>query len=103
MRKHILSSVLIIALLTIIGPSFGTTQAAPLAAYPAPGDLDTTFAGFGTAGIVNETALERAKGMAVQPDGKIVVVGYAATSFDRLLRNAATDRFERALREVAEG
>ena len=30
-------------------------------------------------------------------------VGYAATSFDRLLRNAATDRFERALREVAEG
>jgi thiamine kinase-like enzyme len=30
-------------------------------------------------------------------------VGYAATSFDRLLRNAATDRFERALAEVAEG
>jgi uncharacterized delta-60 repeat protein len=79
MRKHILRSALIIALLTIIGPSFGTAQAAPLAAYPAPGDLDTTFAGFGTAGIVNETALERAKGMAVQPDGKIVVVGYAAT------------------------
>jgi thiamine kinase-like enzyme len=30
-------------------------------------------------------------------------VAYAATSFDRLLRNAATDRFERALVEVAEG
>jgi thiamine kinase-like enzyme len=30
-------------------------------------------------------------------------VAYAATSFDRLLRNAATDRFERALVEVADG
>jgi thiamine kinase-like enzyme len=30
-------------------------------------------------------------------------VAYAATSFDRLLRNADTDRFERALAEVAEG
>jgi thiamine kinase-like enzyme len=30
-------------------------------------------------------------------------VAYAATSFDRLLGNAATDRFERALVEVAEG
>jgi thiamine kinase-like enzyme len=30
-------------------------------------------------------------------------VAYAATSFDRLLRNAAADRFERALVEVAEG
>jgi thiamine kinase-like enzyme len=30
-------------------------------------------------------------------------VAYAATSFDRLLRNASADRFERALGEVAEG
>ena len=30
-------------------------------------------------------------------------VAYAAGSFDRLLRNAADARFERALREVAEG
>ena len=30
-------------------------------------------------------------------------VAYAAASFDRLLRNAETDRFERALREVASG
>ena len=30
-------------------------------------------------------------------------VAYASASFDRLLRNAADARFERALREVAEG
>jgi hypothetical protein len=28
-------------------------------------------------------------------------VAYAASSFDRLLSNAATERFERALREAA--
>jgi hypothetical protein len=30
-------------------------------------------------------------------------VGYATAGFDRLLTNAGTERFERALREVATG
>jgi uncharacterized delta-60 repeat protein len=73
MKKHVLRSALIVALLISIFTSVPAAQA-------APGDLDPTFAGFGASGVVNETALERVTGMAVQPDGKIVVVGYAATS-----------------------
>ncbi|HEU5098477.1 MAG TPA: hypothetical protein VFU22_05630 [Roseiflexaceae bacterium] len=46
----------------------------------APGALDPTFAGFTDDGIVNPAGLANATSIAVQPDGKIVVVGPAATT-----------------------
>jgi uncharacterized delta-60 repeat protein len=44
----------------------------------APGDLDLAFAGFGNDGIVRQHAFTT-RGMAVQPDGKIVVAGSSGT------------------------
>jgi len=45
-------------------------------AYAAPGDLDPTFAGFGTGGtVITGGAFSCACGMALQPDGKIVMAG----------------------------
>src|SRR5512143_3862290 len=50
----------------------GLAKAAP----NAPGDLDLTFAGFGTRGqVVTPGVAGGVRGMALQPDGKIVVVG----------------------------
>jgi uncharacterized delta-60 repeat protein len=55
------------------------TPAAPLA-DAAAGDLDLTFAGFGTAGKVITTGAAMGagdkRGIALQPDGKIVTAGY---------------------------
>jgi uncharacterized delta-60 repeat protein len=99
MRKHILRSALIIALLTIIFPSFQAAQAAQadpaVAAQLAPGGLDTSFAGFTDDGIVNPAGLTIATSIAVQPDGKIVVVGETATADElavlRFLPNGQPD------------
>jgi uncharacterized delta-60 repeat protein len=55
-----------------LAASIGLVKAAP----NAPGDLDMTFAGFGTGGQVVTTGVGGGgRGMALQPDGKIVVVG----------------------------
>ena len=68
----------------------------------APGDLDSTFAGFGTGGKVVTTGVpmpapqgfeaER-RGMVLQPDGKIVVAGHTGISLlvMRYLPNGALD------------
>jgi uncharacterized delta-60 repeat protein len=76
MLKQLLRSVLMLALLAIICASFPAAQA-------ASGDLDTTFAGFGAGGVVTETGLsmivplyDPPNGMALQPDGKMVTVGF---------------------------
>jgi uncharacterized delta-60 repeat protein len=80
-------SALIVALLTAIFTSVPAAQA-------APGDLDTTFAGFGTGGVVTASGLRDINGMAVQPGGKIVVVGSAGSlqlAVYRYLPNGALD------------
>ena len=69
-----------------------------MAAPDAPGDLDLSFAGFGAGvkiiitGVPMPTAFER-HGMTLQPDGKIVVVGYTGVSLlvIRYLSNGAQD------------
>jgi uncharacterized delta-60 repeat protein len=87
MLKHILRSALIVALLISIFTSVPAAQA-------APGDLETTFAGFGTGGVVSASGLRDINGMAVQPGGKIVVVGSAGSlqlAVYRYLPNGALD------------
>jgi hypothetical protein len=97
MRKQLLRSAFIIALLTIIGTMFSTAQAAPTPAVTAtPGELDPTFAGFGTGGVVTPGGLRSITGMAVQPDGKVVVAGVASSgtyqlAVHRFLPNGAFD------------
>jgi uncharacterized delta-60 repeat protein len=73
MKKHILRSALIVALLATIFTSVPAAQA-------APGNLDTTFAGFTDDGTVFETGIQTANSVALQPDGKTVVVGSTETS-----------------------
>jgi len=75
MLKQLLRSLLMVALLALICGSFPAAQA-------APGDLDTTFAGFTDDGIVSETGMfvynsgyDTTNTMALQPDGKIVTAG----------------------------
>lgn len=65
--KPLRRAVLTAVLLALICLSLPTAQA-------APGDLDPTFAGFGLAGVVVPAGLIPS-GLALQPDGKIVVVG----------------------------
>jgi uncharacterized delta-60 repeat protein len=80
MRKHILRTMLIVALLTIVCASVPAAQATPTLA--APGELDPTFAGFGAGGKVTLTGpnmVGGTGGMALAPDGKIVMVGYNNT------------------------
>ena len=60
----------------------GLFLALPALTFAAPGDLDPTF---GSGGIVitrgsTFNGLNQAGGMAIQSDGKIVVVGEGATS-----------------------
>jgi uncharacterized delta-60 repeat protein len=59
----------------------GLTGAVTSASPAAPGDLDTSFAGFGTGGIVTQTGVDMASestlgGMALAPDGRVVTVAY---------------------------
>ena len=81
MRKQLFRRALIGALLASI---WAALLAAPAAAAPlaqlAPGALDPAFAGFTDDGIVNPAGLANATSIAVQPDGKIVVVGPAVTT-----------------------
>lgn len=94
MLKQVLRSLLMPALLALICASFPAAQA-------APGDLDTTFAGFGAGGGVSETGLsmfvtvyETQNGMTLQPDGKMVTVGYKGRNLIvfRYLPNGQRDR-----------
>jgi uncharacterized delta-60 repeat protein len=68
---------------------------APPAAHAAPGDLDTSFAGFGAGGTVvtRRSAGWYTEAMALQPDGKIVTVGRAGTDLlaMRYLSNGRQD------------
>jgi hypothetical protein len=72
MFKQLWRSTLIAALLILIGTTFPITQA-------TLGDLDRSFAGFGAAGRVILPGLNMPGnygGMALAPDGKIVMVGF---------------------------
>ena len=63
--------------LVLLTASVSLAKAAP-DAPDAAGDLDLTFAGFGVGGKVITTGvpmLDLKRGMALQPDGKIVVAG----------------------------
>lgn len=68
----------------LLGPVF---IAALLCGAPnglaAPGDLDTSFgSGSGKVFTAIESGNDQALGAALQPDGKIVVVGYCSSSDD---------------------
>ncbi|MCQ3980417.1 MAG: hypothetical protein DPW09_43965 [Anaerolineae bacterium] len=67
--KHLWRSALMLALLTLLCWSFPAAQA-------DTGDLDTTFAGFGSNGLVTPPGLKDIYDIAFQPDGRIVLVGY---------------------------
>jgi uncharacterized delta-60 repeat protein len=58
----------------------------PLSAQAAPGDLDTSFSGDGTAGFSRGRLDLQSAGVVpvVQPDGKIVLVGNAASTMSLL-------------------
>jgi uncharacterized delta-60 repeat protein len=96
MRKHILRGVLLVVLLSSICTA---VLAAPASALPAtqaaPGELDTTFAGFGDNGVVIPPELTSINDMAAQPDDKLVVAGSTATNFQlavyRYLPNGQLD------------
>ena len=65
-------------------------------AHAAPGDLDTTFGSGGkvtTPFMHSNDTLENANGMAIQPDGRIVLAGYANTgaNVDFLVARYLTD------------
>lgn len=64
---------LMLALLTLLCSTFPVAQA-------APGDGDVTFAGFGSNGLVTPPGLKNIYDIAVQPDGKVVMVGYTGTA-----------------------
>jgi uncharacterized delta-60 repeat protein len=86
MLKQLFRSALMVALLAAISASFSAAQA-------APPDLDPTFAGFGNQGIVREGRFASA-GMALQPNGKIVIVsevGDGAITVLRYLPNGQPD------------
>src|SRR5262245_51639007 len=75
MFRIIKAFLVIVLLLTTL---YTAAQAAPRA-LNAPGELDTSFAGFGTGGKVTLAGLSGGS-MALAPDGKVVVVGYNATN-----------------------
>lgn len=86
-QAHLWRSALILALLTL------TCIFLP-AALAAPGNVDTSFAGFTDDGIVQANALN-GRGIVVQPDGKIVIVGYPGGQSADILRylpNGEPDR-----------
>jgi uncharacterized delta-60 repeat protein len=75
MLKQLWRGALIATLLILIGTTFPIAQA-------APSDLDRSFAGFGAAGKVILPGLNMPGnygGMALAPDGKIVMVGFNTT------------------------
>jgi uncharacterized delta-60 repeat protein len=75
-----------LALLTLLYSFFPVALA-------APGDVDQTFVGFSSDGIVTASSLN-GRGMVIQPDGKMVIVGYpGGTSVDvlRYLPNGQPD------------
>jgi hypothetical protein len=57
--------------IALLAASVSLVSAAP----DAPGDLDMSFAGFGAGKVITSGVVGDASGMALQPDGKIVVVG----------------------------
>lgn len=65
-------SALILALLALTGIFLPTALA-------APGDIDPSFAGFSGDGVVSQTELLEVNDIAIQPDGRIVVVGKSPT------------------------
>jgi uncharacterized delta-60 repeat protein len=80
-RKYILRSALLIALLaTLVTSTLAHSASAAPLALAAPGALDPTFGGFTDDGIVVESGLRRVEDMALQLDGKIVVVGDTGTN-----------------------
>jgi len=92
-------SLLSVSLLALSLLSAPPLQAAPPLVPPlapaAPGDLDTGFAGFGVEGRTAISGLA-VTDLAVQPDGKLLVVGVRPAAFDlavyRLLPNGAWDQ-----------
>jgi uncharacterized delta-60 repeat protein/uncharacterized repeat protein (TIGR01451 family) len=78
------------AMLTVIA-AMGFVLQAAAPALAAPGDLDTTF---GTGGKVTTpigSGHEQGRGVAIQPDGKIVLAGYSVGStFDFALARYTT-------------
>ncbi len=60
----------------LLAPMLGWLAGAALA---APGDVDVTFGGTGTVMTDFAAASDEGRGVAIQPDGKIVVAGHATT------------------------
>ena len=71
-------SVMVMIALVIFGGSFKNIVSA--SSQLAPGDLDMTFGGTGivTLDIGTGTTADQANGVAVQPDGKVVIAGAAS-------------------------
>lgn len=77
-----------------IGLSSTTTQDMVIARYTPDGALDTTFAGTGYLNF--EVAIgqfDRGHAVAIQPDGKIIVVGYCGDTTDATGRDFCLARF----------
>ncbi|MFD7263075.1 calcium-binding protein [Streptomyces sp. NPDC059874] len=62
-------------------------------AYAAAGDLDLSFSGDGTVVTSIGTGVDTARGVAVQPDDKVVVVGDALTGTEGITRDWAVVRY----------
>jgi uncharacterized delta-60 repeat protein len=75
-----------VVLILLVALFSGLAQARPTS-QSAPGDLDLTFAGFGAGGLATITADPNISlfGMALQPDGKIVVVGCKLPGIERIV------------------
>jgi uncharacterized delta-60 repeat protein len=83
MRTQLLRRALLRALLAIVMAAVLAAQATmALAALPAPGQIDPTFAGFGggITGFLIENRTANTSSMLIQPDGKIVTTGFSGTS-----------------------
>lgn len=76
--KQLWRSALLLALLTLLCSSFPVAQA-------GTGDLDTTFAGFGNRGIVTETEIRETSGLALQPDGKVLIAYQTLGTWSEIL------------------
>ena len=63
------------------GTSVGDTEDFALARYNPDGSLDPTFGGDGTVTTDFWDGFERAQGVAVQSDGKVVAVGWGGSGF----------------------
>ena len=85
MRPHRIVLVLLAAMLAV--------PLLSIPAFAAPGDLDTTFSGDGKVVVDPTTGIDTPTAMALQPDGKVVVVGDAGGSMGalRLTSGGAVD------------